>query len=57
MVSVPCATTTPATPFSMCLAVTLAVFVQCFGVMFSLNRLKMISASIVAISESSGTTL
>ena len=57
IVSVPWATTTPATPSLMCLAMVFAVSVQCFGVMFSLKRLKRIWASMVAICESSGTTL
>ncbi len=56
-VSVPWATTTPAAPFSMCLATFFAVSDQCFAVMFSLYRLNRISVAIMAISESSGTTL
>jgi len=57
IVSVPWAITTPSTPSAICLAIVLAICVQCFGVMFSLKRLNSICVSMRAMLASSGTTL
>ena len=57
MVSVPWAITMPSAPSPICLATALAICVQCFGVMFSLKRLKSICVCMRAMLASSGTTL
>ena len=55
--SVPWAITMPSTPWFIFSAMASAIFVQWVGVMFSLNMLNRIWASMRAIVASSGTTL